>query len=173
MRSELFEETLKQHKDALTDELEKLGKHSQTQLVKWDIEQNESDYEFYFNAGWNAQQSKVDGLQKQLIDQGQRFNEQAQRVKDLEYKNGELMYELLMYDKGYCFERSWVFSRQLTISEMMQVLKHSYNSVRYENTEITGDVPVKEYTTNVSDSVYIHFRPFKLSDYILEGISSE
>ena len=36
------------------------------------------------------QQSKVDELQKQLIDQGQRFNEQSQRVKDLEHKNDEL-----------------------------------------------------------------------------------
>lgn len=35
-------------------------------------------------------QPKVDELHKQLIDQGQRFNEQAQRVKDLEHKNGEL-----------------------------------------------------------------------------------
>lgn len=32
------------------------------------------------------QQAKVEDLQKQLIDQGQRFNEQAQRVKDLEHK---------------------------------------------------------------------------------------
>lgn len=39
---------------------------------------------------WQHQQSKVDELQKQLIDQGQRFNEQVQRVKDLEHKNGEL-----------------------------------------------------------------------------------
>lgn len=37
-----------------------------------------------------GQKAKVEGLQKQLIDQGQRFNVQAQRVKDLEYKNGEL-----------------------------------------------------------------------------------
>lgn len=36
------------------------------------------------------QQSKADELQKQLIDQGQRFNEQSQRVKDLEHKNDEL-----------------------------------------------------------------------------------
>lgn len=74
MRSE-FEKTLKQHRDALTDELEKLGKHSQSQLVKWDIEQNESDYEFYFNAGWNAQQSKVD--------------EQAAEIKRLECMLGD------------------------------------------------------------------------------------
>ncbi|KXZ65595.1 hypothetical protein [Acinetobacter venetianus] len=65
MRSE-FEETLKQHKDSLTDELEQLSKHRQAQLVEWDIEQNESNYEFYFNAGWNAQQSKVDELQKRV-----------------------------------------------------------------------------------------------------------
>ena len=66
MRSELFEETLKQHKDSLTDELEQLGKYRQAQLAKWGIEQNESDYEFYFNAGWNAQQYKVDELQKRV-----------------------------------------------------------------------------------------------------------
>lgn len=64
MRSELFEETLKQHKDSLTDELEQLGKHRQAQLAEWDIEQNESDYEFYFNAGWNAQQAKIENLSK-------------------------------------------------------------------------------------------------------------
>lgn len=39
---------------------------------------------------WQHQQSKVDELTKQTIDQGQRFNEQSQRVKDLEHKNGEL-----------------------------------------------------------------------------------
>lgn len=65
MRSE-FEKLLKQHKDALTDELVKLGKHRQAQLVKWDIEQNETDYEFYFDGAWNAQQSKVDELQKRV-----------------------------------------------------------------------------------------------------------
>ncbi|MBC69730.1 hypothetical protein, partial [Acinetobacter sp.] len=39
---------------------------------------------------WDYQQSKVDELQKQLIDQGQRFNEQSQRIKDLEHKNDGL-----------------------------------------------------------------------------------
>ena len=66
MRSELFEETIKQHKDSLTDELVQLGKHRQAQLAVWDIEQNETDYEFYFNSGWNAQQSKIDELQKRV-----------------------------------------------------------------------------------------------------------
>lgn len=39
---------------------------------------------------FREQQPKITELQKQLIDQGQRFNEQAQRVKDLEHKNNEL-----------------------------------------------------------------------------------
>ena len=59
MESE-FEKTLKQHRDSLTEELLQLGKHRQAQLVEWDIEQNESNYEYYFNAGWSAQQSKID-----------------------------------------------------------------------------------------------------------------
>ena len=66
MRSELFEETIKQHKDSLTDELVQLGKHRQAQLAEWDIEQNETDYEFYFDSAWNYQQSKVDELQKRV-----------------------------------------------------------------------------------------------------------
>ncbi len=75
MRSELFEETLKQHRDSLTDELVQLGKHRQAQLAEWDIEQNESDYEFYFNAGWNAQQSKIDELQKKITELKEIINE--------------------------------------------------------------------------------------------------
>ncbi|HFX6520104.1 hypothetical protein [Acinetobacter nosocomialis] len=43
-------------------------------------------------------QAKVEGLQKQLIDQGQRFNEQAQVVKDLEFKNGELQKQVTDLD---------------------------------------------------------------------------
>ena len=65
MRSE-FEKLLKQHRDALTDELVKLGNYRQVQLVEWDIERNETDYEFYFDGAWNAQQSKVDELQKRV-----------------------------------------------------------------------------------------------------------
>ncbi|HAV4999695.1 hypothetical protein [Acinetobacter baumannii] len=39
-----------------------------------------------YEAGQQSQQAKVEELQKQLTDQGQRFNEQAQVVKDLEHK---------------------------------------------------------------------------------------
>ena len=78
------------------------------------------------------------------------------------------MYELVMYDNGYWFKRRWVFSRTLSISEMMEVVQHSYNSVRYINDSLIGDTPLTKYSQNISEAVYIDFRPFELSDYILE-----
>ena len=35
-------------------------------------------------------QAKIDELEKQLIAQGQNFNDQSQNVRDLEFRNGEL-----------------------------------------------------------------------------------
>jgi polyhydroxyalkanoate synthesis regulator phasin len=89
MRSE-FEKTLKQHRDSLIDELVQLGKHRQAQLVEWDIEQNESDYEFYFNAGLSAQQSKVDELQKQVTDLDNRATKYALDAMATAKLNAEL-----------------------------------------------------------------------------------
>ena len=58
MQSE-FEKTFKQHIDGLTAELSKLGKQRQVQVAEWDIEQNKADYEFYFNAGWEAAKAQA------------------------------------------------------------------------------------------------------------------
>lgn len=79
------------------------------------------------------------------------------------------MYELVMYDNAYYFERRWVFSRTLTVSEMMKVLKHSYNDVRYVNEDIYGDVRVSEFLTSVSEYVHLNFHPLEVSDYLLES----
>lgn len=38
----------------------------------------------------DEQQKRIDELQKQLIDQGQRFNENTQKIADAEYKNRQL-----------------------------------------------------------------------------------
>ena len=70
------------------------------------------------------------------------------------------MYELVMYDNGYYFERRWVFSRALSISEMMQVVQHSYNSVRYVNESLVGDTPLTEYSHNISDSVFRQIKTY-------------
>ena len=37
-----------------------------------------------------SQQAKIDELQKQVITQGQNFNDQAQKLKDTEYFNQKL-----------------------------------------------------------------------------------
>lgn len=58
MQSE-FEKTFKQHRDALTTYLTNLGKQRQIQAAEWDIEQNKSDYEFYFTAGWQAAKAQL------------------------------------------------------------------------------------------------------------------
>ena len=79
VRSE-FEKLLKQHRDALTDELVKLGKHRQVQLVEWDIERNETDYEFYFDGAWNAQQYKIDELQRRNQMLNENIKEQGQKL---------------------------------------------------------------------------------------------
>lgn len=39
---------------------------------------------------WQEQKKQVNELQKQLIDQGQRFNENTQKIADAEYKNKKL-----------------------------------------------------------------------------------
>ena len=86
MQSE-FEKTFKQHRDALTTYLTNLGKQRQVQAAEWDIEQNKSDYEFYFNAGWQAAKANAipDGfvvVPKQptpkMIDATWNFDEEIQ-----------------------------------------------------------------------------------------------
>lgn len=96
MRSE-FEKLLKQHKDAWIDELEKLGKQRQAQLAEWDIEQNETDYEFYFDSAWNYQQSKVDELQKR-VDAAFRVLSQLNALDDEAHKRWKR--EACMFSQG-------------------------------------------------------------------------
>ena len=96
MRSE-FEKLLKQHKDALTDELVKLGKHRQVQLAEWDIERNETDYEFYFDGAWNAQQAKIDELQKR-VDAAFRVLSQLNDLDDEAHKRWKR--EACMFSQG-------------------------------------------------------------------------
>lgn len=97
MRSELFEETIKQHRDSLAEELLQLGKYREAQLVEWDIERNESDYEYYFNAGWSAQQSKIDELQKR-VDAAFRVLSQLNALDDKAHKRWKR--EACMFSQG-------------------------------------------------------------------------
>ena len=78
------------------------------------------------------------------------------------------MYELLLFDKGYTFEKRWVFSKTLTISEMMLVVDKTFDESRYKNNEISGDVRLQEYSCKISPLVFLDFYPIEFDDYILE-----
>ena len=78
------------------------------------------------------------------------------------------MYELLLFDKGYTFEKRWVFSKTLTISEMMLVVDKTSDESRYKNNEISGDVRLQEYSCKISPLVFLCFYPIEFDDYILE-----
>lgn len=45
-----------------------------------------------FNGGWESRQTEVDELQKQLIEQGQRFNVQTQQIASLKWQLKRLGY---------------------------------------------------------------------------------
>ena len=78
------------------------------------------------------------------------------------------MYELLLFDKGYTFEKRWVFSKNLTISEMMLVVDKTFDESRYKNNEIFGDARLQEYSCKISPLVFLDFYPIEFDDYILE-----
>ena len=78
------------------------------------------------------------------------------------------MCELLLFDKGYTFEKRWVFSKTLTISEMMLVVDKTFDDSRYKNNEIYGDVRLQEYSCKISPLVFLDFYPIEFDDYILE-----
>lgn len=78
------------------------------------------------------------------------------------------MYELLLFDKGYTFEKRWVFSRTLTISEMMKVVNKTFNDSRYKNNEFSGDAKLQEYSCKITSLVFLDFYPIEFDDYILE-----
>ena len=48
--------------------------------------------------GVASQQAKIDELQKQVITQGQNFNDQAQKLKDTEYFNQKLQGRIDVYE---------------------------------------------------------------------------
>lgn len=74
-----------------------------------------------------------------------------------------------MFDKGYTFEKRWVFSRTLTISEMMKVVNKTFTESIYVNNEIYGDVRLQESYCRISPLVYLNFYPIEFDDYILES----
>ncbi|MFX5636426.1 hypothetical protein ABTD81_09450 [Acinetobacter baumannii] len=61
-----FEEALQQHKDNLSKNLSEFGEGHRLNRMHREIDSNAADYEYYFNAGQQSQQAKVDELQKRV-----------------------------------------------------------------------------------------------------------
>ena len=108
MRSE-FEKALKLHKDSLIKDLVESGHANRMQSDLFDLEQNASDYEYYFDAAYQHQQSKVDELQAQLTlcrnenkvllskvnGLGKRFDAINKIIKDAVDSNGNSSVEII------------------------------------------------------------------------------
>lgn len=63
-----FQEALQQHKVNLTKSLSEFGEGHRLNRLHKEIDSNAADYEYYFNAGQQSQQAKVEELQKQLSE---------------------------------------------------------------------------------------------------------
>ncbi|MFX8084838.1 hypothetical protein ABTK81_09605 [Acinetobacter baumannii] len=57
-----FDEAIQQHKDNLTKNLSQFGEGHRLNRLHKEIDSNAADYEYYFNAGQQSQQAKVEEL---------------------------------------------------------------------------------------------------------------
>lgn len=81
-----FDEALQQHKDNLTKSLSEFGEGHRLNRMHKEIDSNAADYEYYFNAGQQHQQAKVEELQKRLDAQTKHVEMALLAVKDI-YKS--------------------------------------------------------------------------------------
>ncbi|CAM0722129.1 TPA: hypothetical protein KD214_003610 [Acinetobacter baumannii] len=75
-----FDEAIQQHKDNLTKNLSEFGEGHRLNRLHKEIDSNAADYEYYFNAGQQAQQAKVEELQTLYTQQGINMLKMQKRV---------------------------------------------------------------------------------------------
>ena len=83
------------------------------------------------------------------------------------------MYQLKLFDKGYTFEYRWIFSRELSIDEMVKVVEGSFGDGRYSGSKLTGSEYLASFSRTLTPMVYIDFDRLELDDYILEVIADQ
>ncbi|NHB57003.1 hypothetical protein G9F32_03010 [Acinetobacter sp. 194] len=87
------------------------------------------DNERYVNAVFNqprtlleeVMEMRIDQLKAQLIDQGQRFNDQSQKVRDLEFKCEGL--EKRIYSALMLLQRNQLYIPALAMGQIGKVLR--------------------------------------------------
>ena len=67
-----------------------------------------------------SQQAKIDELQKQVITQGQNFNDQAQKLKDTEYFNQKLQARV---DEALEYLNNLSWASELDVENVTNILK--------------------------------------------------
>lgn len=70
---------------------------------------------------FDARQSEIDQLKAQLIDQGQRFNDQSQKVRDFEFKCEGL--EKRIYSALMLIQRNQLYIPALVMEQIGKVLR--------------------------------------------------
>ena len=78
------------------------------------------------------------------------------------------MYQLVLFDKGYTLEHRWVFSRKLSVDEMVKVVESTFDDSRYNGSELSGSEYLSNFSGTLSPLAYIDFDKLELDDYILE-----
>ena len=78
------------------------------------------------------------------------------------------MYQLTLFDKGYTFEYRWIFSRELSIDEMVKVVESTFEDSRYNGSKLTGSEYLTSFSGTLTPMVYIDFDELELDDYILD-----
>ena len=78
------------------------------------------------------------------------------------------MYQLILFDKGYTFEYRWVFSRKLSVDELVKVIESTFVDGRYKGGNLSGSEHLASFSGTLKPLVYIDFDRLELDDYILE-----
>jgi len=81
-----FEEALQQHKDNLTKNLAEFGEGHRLNRMHKEIDINAADYEYYFQAGQQSQQAKVEELQKRVDEALKIISQESEEIDLAEYR---------------------------------------------------------------------------------------
>ncbi|HFG6946223.1 hypothetical protein U2F15_02330 [Acinetobacter baumannii] len=90
-----FQEALQQHKVNLTKSLSEFGEGHRLNRLHKEIDSNAADYEYYFNAGQQSQQAKVEELQKR-VDSLEKAEFKLAQVKAILQNNPKLLESILI-----------------------------------------------------------------------------
>ncbi|WP_227555748.1 hypothetical protein [Acinetobacter baumannii] len=118
-----FDEAIQQHKDNLTKNLSEFGEGHRLNRLHKEIDSNAADYEYYFNAGQQAQQAKVEELQALYTQQGINMLKMQKRVDAAELKLKEITNIAMRARRGEYYTESGRSAGLNIAAQLEQALK--------------------------------------------------